>query len=83
MRSALRRVLLGLATGLVLMATPADAQLRPNSRNAKTFNPSTRKVRINVSPSDYNLETMTATITVLRAIRGTVRTHRPWILTTR
>ncbi len=80
MRLALRRVLLVLAGGLLLAGVPANAQIRPDSQDPRYVRWSTRRVTIQVKPSDYDLNTGTATITIPRAIIGYVRPRRPWIM---
>ena len=85
MQPALRRVLLGFAASLVLVTTLADAQIRPNSRAAsKIFRWTTRRVTITVKPSDYDLQTGIATVTVPHAITGFVRERSsPWYVMVR
>lgn len=81
MRPVLRRVWCALAAGLMLLAIPADAQIRPSIRSPRRINWSTRRVNIEVKLSDYDIHSGTATVTVPRAIVGYVRDRsRPWIM---
>jgi len=77
-RPALHRLLLGFAAALVLVGIPADAQIRPDSKDPRYFRWSTRRVTIHVKPSDFIDGHGTATITIPRAIIGYVRPRAPW-----
>lgn len=84
MRPELRRVLgWGIVAGLLLVVAPADTQIRSDSADPRYFRWSTRRVTINVKPSDYDPATGEAQITVPRAIIGFVRPRRPWYMTVR
>jgi hypothetical protein len=78
-RPALRRVLFGFAAGLILVGAPADAQLRPDSR-VDRVRWSTRRVSIQVKLSDYDLASLTATVTVPRAIICNIHPKGAWTM---
>jgi hypothetical protein len=74
---------MGLAAGLVLVGIPADAQIRPSSKDPGRVHWATRRVTFHFTPADYDLQTMTATVTIPRAIIGHINPRGTWHLTVR
>ena len=74
---------MGLAAGLVLVGIPADAQIRPSTKDPGRVHWSTRRVTFHFTPADYDLNSMTATVTIPRAIIGHINTRGTWHMTVR
>jgi hypothetical protein len=74
---------MGLAAGLVLVGIPADAQIRPGSKDPGRVHWSTRRVTFHFTPADYDIQSMTATVTIPRAIIGHINPRGTWHLMVR